>query len=294
MAEQGTSTQVSDASPNQEVNLEDFVKNVVRSEVASLSSDIKGQMDNIFSFLRSLQLPLIQAQPPARVDVACAPPQAPLAPPATAVADQQVVPLPAGPEVIVPAPPRRSGKRKLKPARLPSPDRHIVVDNDVISLLASSEDDLAEEKEEGPSTAPLASLGHMGTELTNSLPTLNVGGRIGESLALHVTDLWGSAQDCAKYKEIKESIKVPDNVPILNVQRCNKLIYDILPSTVSGRDKDKQQTQKQLASAAVPIVRMLNALSEVREGDAIDGSWLQDLITNAAMSLKVLSYENQK
>ena len=73
----------------------------------------------------------------------------------------------------------------------------------------------------------------------------------------------------------------------------NSKFYEKLPHNAS-RDKDQQQAQQQLLKTAVPIVYILNELSDISVGDTIDESVLNTLISLAAKSLKVLSYQNKK
>ena len=97
------------------------------------------QIESLKKFLSDKQGP----DPQPMVGEVCAPP--PQQQPRVVAAED--VPAPEGEEVVLPALPRQTGKRKAGPGRLPSPPkRHVSLD--IISILPSSEDELVCASEE--------------------------------------------------------------------------------------------------------------------------------------------------
>lgn len=80
----------------------------------------------------------------------------------------------------------------------------------------------------------------------------------------------------------------------MNVQMCNKSIYEKIGDTLIGMEKGAQHNQRQLTKAAIPLVNVLNELSDVHAGDTIDVLKLEAIISHVEDSLTVLSHENRK
>ena len=187
--------------------------------------------------------------------------------------------------------PSGTGKNRVRVAKLPPSQEEI-------SLFAS-DSDLDHDDEEPDDSTSCGDVGsdidqHMMAALCASLVKPSTASDIKTGLAQATKKLWHTVPDKEKIKEKLADITIPANCSYLTVPKTNEEIFTKLTKDIAAQDVRLQQSQKVLATTAMPVLNILNELSSLKAGDVIQASALESLATHASNTLTLLSHQNHR
>ena len=116
-------------------------------------------------------------------------------------------------------------------------------------------------------------------------------------LAKATKNLWQQGLDKKKLQEKLAGSKIPSNCDFLTVPRTNEQVFlsakDQNPQLTS-KDVQLQNTQKILASTALPVLGMLETLLKLQVGTTVTDEVRQALLQQATDAFTLLSHNNTR
>ena len=115
-----------------------------------------------------------------------------------------------------------------------------------------------------------------------------------ESLANRIKATWQKDLDKDKFKEKLKNIKTPKNCLFLETKRTNEEIYRELKQGAIAQDIKRQKEQRLLTKAAIPMMGILETVTDIKVGQPLTKEQITNLKQNAVNSVTMLASLNQK